>query len=88
MLPILWSYRTTNRVTIRATPFMLAYGAEAVVLIEIIHSSPRIRAYEPESNEEGMRLYLNLIYEVKDEANANNPKYQKRASSYYPLIIT
>ena len=31
LLPILWAYRTTCKVTTGATPFLLAYGAEAVV---------------------------------------------------------
>ncbi|XP_074331508.1 uncharacterized protein LOC141668481 [Apium graveolens] len=72
LLPILWAYRTTCKVTTEATPFMLAYGAEAVVPLEITHGSPRIEAYDPETNEEGMRLALNLIDEVRDEANARN----------------
>ncbi|XP_074342279.1 uncharacterized protein LOC141679772 [Apium graveolens] len=66
LLPILWAYRTTCKVTTEATPFMLAYGAEAVVPLEITHGSPRIKAYEPETNEEGMRLALDLIDEIKD----------------------
>ncbi|XP_074356364.1 uncharacterized protein LOC141696075 [Apium graveolens] len=63
LLPILWAYRTTCKVTTEATPFMLAYGAEAVVPLEITHGSPRIEAYEPETKEEGMRLALDLIDE-------------------------
>ncbi|XP_074336948.1 uncharacterized protein LOC141674122 [Apium graveolens] len=35
LLPIVWAYRTTCKVTTEATPFMLAYGAEAVVPLEI-----------------------------------------------------
>ncbi|XP_074362244.1 uncharacterized protein LOC141702482 [Apium graveolens] len=62
---------------------MLAYGDEAVVPLEITHGSPRVEAYEPETNEEGMRLALDLIDEVRDEANARNAEYQRRASLYY-----
>ncbi|KAL8088116.1 hypothetical protein AgCh_038039 [Apium graveolens] len=49
--PMLWAYRTTSKVTTDATPFMLAYGAEVVVLLEITHGSPRVEAYEPGTNE-------------------------------------
>ncbi|XP_074336360.1 uncharacterized protein LOC141673511 [Apium graveolens] len=66
LLPILWEYRTTCKLTTEATPFMLAYGDEAVVPLEITHGSPRIEAYEPETNEEGMRLALDLIDEQGD----------------------
>ena len=83
LLPILWAYRTTCRVTTGETPFMLAYGAEAVVPLEISHVSPRVEAYEPETNEEGMRLALALIDEVRDEANARITEHQKRASFHY-----
>ncbi|XP_074346480.1 uncharacterized protein LOC141685266 [Apium graveolens] len=62
-MPILWAYRTTWKVTTKATSFMLAYGAEAVVPLEITHGSPKIEAYEPDTNEEGMRLALDLIDE-------------------------
>ncbi|XP_074351365.1 uncharacterized protein LOC141690468 [Apium graveolens] len=74
LLPIL--YRTTWKVTTEATPFMLAYGAEAVVPLEITHGAPRIEAYEPETNEEGIRLALDLIDEVRDEANARNAEHK------------
>ncbi|XP_074352304.1 uncharacterized protein LOC141691464 [Apium graveolens] len=83
LLPILWAYRTTCKVTTEATTFMLAYGAEAVVPLEITHGSPRVEEYEPETNEEGMRLGLDLIDEVRDEANARNVKHQRKASLYY-----
>ncbi|XP_074347079.1 uncharacterized protein LOC141685901 [Apium graveolens] len=82
-LLILWAYQTTCKVTTEATPFMLDYGAEAVVPLEITHGSPKIEAYEPETNEEGMRLALDLIDEVRDEANAHNVEHQRRASLYY-----
>ncbi|XP_074359790.1 uncharacterized protein LOC141699885 [Apium graveolens] len=76
LLPILWAYRTTCKVTTKATPFMLAYGAQAVVPLEIMHGSPRIEAYEPETNEEGIRLALDLMDEVRDEANSRNAEHQ------------
>ena len=34
------AYRTTCKVTTQATPFLLAYGAEVVVPVEISHTSP------------------------------------------------
>ncbi|KAL8115462.1 hypothetical protein AgCh_022089 [Apium graveolens] len=87
ILPILWAYRTTCRVTTGATPFMLAYGAEAVVPVEISHSSPRIQAFNAEENEEGQRLALDLIDEVRDKAHAKIVEYQKKASFYYNLRV-
>ncbi|XP_074336023.1 uncharacterized protein LOC141673189 [Apium graveolens] len=65
LLPILWAYCTTCKGTTEATPFMLAYRAEAVVPLEITHGPPRVEAYEPKANEEGIRLALDLIDDVK-----------------------
>ena len=66
---------------------MLAYGTEAVVPVEISHGSPRVTAYEPEQNEEGQRLALDLIDEVRDQENAKIIEYQKKASFYYNLRV-
>ncbi|XP_074327645.1 uncharacterized protein LOC141665561 [Apium graveolens] len=63
LLPILWAYRTTCKVTTEVTPFMLAYGAEVIMPLKITHGSPRIKGYEPETSGEGMRLTLDLIDE-------------------------
>ncbi|XP_074352762.1 uncharacterized protein LOC141691909 [Apium graveolens] len=87
VLPILWAYRTTCRVTTGTTPFMLAYGAEAVIPVEISHSSPRIQAYNAEENVEGKRLALDLIDEVRDATHAKIVQYQKKASFYYNLRV-
>lgn len=53
VLPILWAFRTTYKVTTGATPFLLSYGAEVVVPLEMSYTSPRIKEYEPEANQEG-----------------------------------
>lgn len=66
---------------------MLGYGAETVVSIKISHSSPRVEAYELEKNEEGQRLALDLIDEVRDEAHARIFEYQNKASFYYNLRV-
>ncbi|XP_074354673.1 uncharacterized protein LOC141693464 [Apium graveolens] len=83
LLPILWAYHTACKVTTKAIPFMLAYEGEAVVPLKITHQSPRVEIYEPETNEEGMRLTLDLVDDVRDEANTRNVENQWRASLYY-----
>jgi hypothetical protein len=39
---ILWTYRTTYEITIRATPFSLMYGIEAILPIEFEVQTLRI----------------------------------------------
>ncbi|XP_074328163.1 uncharacterized protein LOC141666079 [Apium graveolens] len=82
-LAILWGYHTTYRNTTKATPFMLVYGAETVVPLEITHGLSKVKAYEAEINEEGMRLALDLIDKVSNEANTRNAEHPCRASLYY-----
>ena len=55
--------------------------------VEISHTSPRITAFEPEANEEGMKLVLDLIDEVRDKTHAKIIEYQKRTSSCYNLGV-
>ncbi|XP_017227990.1 uncharacterized protein LOC108203526 [Daucus carota subsp. sativus] len=50
LLPILWAYRTTYEVSSGTTRFQLAYGAVAVVPLEINHTSTRIQKYELAAN--------------------------------------
>ncbi|XP_074351305.1 uncharacterized protein LOC141690397 [Apium graveolens] len=78
---------TTCRVTAGATPFMLAYGEEAFIPVEISHSSPRIQAYNLEENNECQRLALDLIDEVREEENARIVEYKKKASFYYNIRV-
>ncbi|XP_074373653.1 uncharacterized protein LOC141714002 [Apium graveolens] len=87
IVSILWAYRTICMVTMGTTRFMLAYRAEAVVNVEISHSSPMIQAYNTDENEEGKMLAPDLIDEVEDEARANIMKYRKKASFYYNLRV-
>lgn len=46
-----------------------------------------MKSFEHEANEEGMRLALDLIDEVRDEANARISEHKKRASFYYNLRV-
>ena len=47
---------------------------------DITHLSSRVEAFEPGANEEGMRLALDLIDEVRNEANVKIVEYHKRTS--------
>ncbi|XP_043705383.1 uncharacterized protein LOC122655236 [Telopea speciosissima] len=57
---ILWAYRTTTRLATGETPFMLAYGTEAIIPVEIGETSMRVQFYNPEVNDEELRINLNL----------------------------
>ena len=46
---VLWSLRTTATRATGETPFSLVYGAEAVLPTELKYGSPRVRAYDKDS---------------------------------------
>ena len=50
------------------TPFRLAYGSEAVILVEVGHTSYRVENYDESKNDEAIRLQLDLVDEVRATA--------------------
>ncbi|XP_075095061.1 uncharacterized protein LOC142173381 [Nicotiana tabacum] len=65
---VLWAYRTTAKIGIRETLFSLVYGVEALIPIEIGEPSTRYTQATEESNEEEMRMNLDLLEERREAA--------------------
>ena len=61
LLSVLWTHRTTVRKSTGETPFALAYGVEAVILLEVGMPTTRTTEFVVETNEEDMRKDLDLI---------------------------
>ena len=73
---VLWAYRTTVRTPIGETPFKLAYGSEAVIPAEVHMASHRVKEYQAEENEVQFRLNLDLIDEVRMDAEQRTSRYK------------
>lgn len=80
---VLWAYHTTNRIPTGETPFSLAYGSEAVILVEIGMPSFRTEHYDPTKNEGELRLNLDLLEEKREQAQLRLATYQQRIARYY-----
>ena len=80
---VLWAYRTTARTPTGETPFKLTYGIEAVILVEVGVTSTRRAAFSEEENDDKLRLNLDCLDEVKDEASSRMTKYQRKMAEYY-----
>ena len=65
---MLWAYRTTVRTPTGETPFKMAFGTEVVIPVEIGVSSIRRAWYNEQSNDEGLKLALDCLPEVRDDA--------------------
>ena len=65
---MLWAYRTIVRTPTFETPFKLAYGSEAVIPADVHLANHRVTMYQDKDNEEQLRLNLDLIDEVRTDA--------------------
>ena len=63
-----WAYRTTVRIPTGETPFKLTFDEEAVIPIEVGLSSLRQAHYDESSNNEELRINLDCLSKVRDEA--------------------
>ena len=49
---VLWTYRTTPRMSTRETPFSMTYGAEAIIPLETGFPTLRTSSFTPSNNDE------------------------------------
>ncbi|GKV49432.1 hypothetical protein SLEP1_g56182 [Rubroshorea leprosula] len=80
---VLWSCRTTLSSTTGETPFSLAYGAEAVILVKVELPSDRVGQHDDPSNEQFLRENLDLVEEVREMSRIRNMAYQGRVAKLY-----
>ena len=83
LLSTLWAYRTTTQTTTGEIPFCLAFESEAVIPAEVGMASYRIAHHDEGKNEEGNRLYLDLLDEVRVTAKQRMTQYQDLMAKHY-----
>ena len=69
------------------TPFRLIYGIEAVISVEVGVTSTRREAFHEESNDDHLRINLDCLDEVREEASIRVTKYQQRMADYYNKMV-
>ena len=75
---VLCAYRMTTRTPTGETPFKLAFGIEAVIPVEIGMSSLRRICYDEHSNDEGLKLTLDCLPEVREDTAQRMALYHER----------
>ena len=80
---VLWAYRTMARTLTGETPFKLTYGTKAIILIEVGVTSIRREAFSKDSNKVQLRVHLDCLDEVRDEASQKMTKYQQKMAECY-----
>ena len=66
---VLWAYRMTARTPTGETPFKLTYGTKAVIPVEVGVTSTKRVAFSEEENDDKLRLNLDSLDEVREEAS-------------------
>ena len=75
MQGFLWTYRTTSRNPIGASPFALTYGMEAIIPMEIGMLTLRIEIPK-EDNAEAVSKDLDMIDEIREATTVRIASYQ------------
>ena len=83
---VLWAYRMTVRTPTGETPFKLAYGSEAVIPAEVHMASYRVKEYQAEENEVQLRLNLDLMDEVRMNAEQRTTRYKNLMARQYDAM--
>ncbi|XP_065631696.1 uncharacterized protein LOC136068463 [Quercus suber] len=84
---VLWAYRTIVRTSTGETPFKLAYGTEAVIPAEVHAANHRVTTYQDEANDEQLRLNLDLINEVRMDAEQRMARYKNLMARRYDAMV-
>ncbi|KAG5565895.1 hypothetical protein RHGRI_001720 [Rhododendron griersonianum] len=84
---VLWAYRTTPRTATGETPYSLAFGAEAVVPIEVNLLNYRTVSTDPQENQEDLRAELDLLEETRETSMAKLALYQQRMVKYHEAQV-
>ncbi|GKU88551.1 hypothetical protein SLEP1_g2801 [Rubroshorea leprosula] len=80
---VLWSCRTTPSSATGETPFSLAYGAEAVIPVEVGLPSDRSDRHDDQNNEQLLRENLDLVEEIREMSRIRNMAHQSRVAKFY-----
>jgi hypothetical protein len=52
------------------TSYALTFGTEAIIPAKIGSRSYRVEAFQPDTNDQGLKLHLDLLQERRDQAEA------------------
>jgi hypothetical protein len=80
---VVWSLRTTPSRATGFTPFFLVYGAEAILPTDLEYGSPRMRAYDDQSNRTNREDSLDQLEEARDMALLHSARYHQSLRRYH-----
>ena len=84
---VLWTYRTTLRRSIGATPISMAYGAKAVIPLETGFLTLRTSLFALDSNDNLLEKSLDLIEERRENVMVQLAYYQQKLKQGYDSSV-
>ena len=72
---------------LQGKPFKLAYGSEAVIPVEVHMANHRVMMYQDKDNEEQLRLNLDLIDEVRTDAEERTTRYKNLMARQHDAMV-
>ena len=84
---VLWTYRTTPRKSTGETPFLMTYGAEAVIPLENGFPTMKSSAFTSDGNNELLKKNLDLIEERHENAMVQLAYYQHKLKQGYDMNV-
>ncbi|GJW94395.1 reverse transcriptase domain-containing protein [Tanacetum coccineum] len=80
---ILWAHRTMIKSSNGETPFLLTYGMEGVIPVEIGMPALRTAKMDMIKNDEALEINLDLLEERKERATIQEAKSKANIEKYY-----
>jgi ribonuclease HI/transposase InsO family protein len=80
---VLWSLRMTESRATGFILFFLVYGSEAVLPTDLEYGSPRLKAYNEQSNEERLANAVDQAEEARDTALLRSARYHQKLRQYH-----
>ena len=84
---VLWTYRSTPCRSTGETPFLMTYGAEAVIPLESGFPTTRTSSFNPKDNDEQLARNLDLIEEKRENAMVQLTYYQQKLKQGYDVNV-
>ncbi|KAK3008615.1 hypothetical protein RJ639_014357 [Escallonia herrerae] len=80
---VLWAYRTTPHSVTGETPFLLCFGTEALLLVEVGLPTVRVLQFSEAENEENLRGNLDFLDDVRAQALDRVISTKQRVARFY-----
>ena len=84
---VLWTYRTTPRRSTGEIPFLMTYGAKAIIPLKTNFPTMKTNSFSPNSNDNLLERGLDLIEERRENKMVYLAYYQHKLKQGYDAKV-